>query len=490
MSHSLQISGVVALFVAVGGPAVADDEVVKIDGRWKVASVHASGTPVPGLAGSELVLAGGKKVFTLPDGRIETGTYRLNRSTRPAEIDSTTEGRNEPEKGIYSVDGDSLKLCLATSGGPRPRRFAAPNGSDQILIVLRRVSDKPTQTTPPQKISAGKSDLTRGFRMGFTGFVHDITLEAVTDSRKFVRENGDILAHHIEGVPWGEAFNDQPFPPAMIEEWKGKKSAMPPHGRVYLAISPGRGDLKLAEKAQSIPRELAGRAYDGPRVMKAYLNYCRRAIEFFDPDYLAIGIEVNEIHDGGPEKWQAYATLHAHIYTELKKEHPDLPIFASWTLHNLFKKRGTMLAAFEKLMPYNDIVAVSYYPFFMDDEDRLPALEWMIEHFDAFQKPYAVAETNDAAERLPLPQAGVVIQGTEEKQLAYYRRLLSVADEHEFVFVISFVHQDYDALWEKIKGTSPEFFVAWRDCGLLDETGRPRPAYDVWTEYFRRPLSE
>ena len=260
-------------------------------------------------------------------------------------------------------------------------------------------------------------------------------------------------------------------PSAMLEEWQGKKLSMPPRGQVYLAISPGRGDLKVAEKAGPLPKELIGKAYDHPLVMKAYLNYCRRAIEFFNPDYLAIGIEVNEIHDAGPRKWQAYAALHKHVYGELKKDHRDLPIFASWTLHNMFKKRGKMLDEFQELMPYNDVVAVSYYPFFMEDADRLTALDWMTTQFDAFSKPYAIVETNDAAERLPLPQAKVVIEGTSEKQVAYYRKLLGLAQQRDFAFVISFVHQDYDALWEKIKDHSPELFMAWRDCGLLDETG-------------------
>ena len=78
-----------------------------------------------------------------------------------------------------------------------------------------------------------------------------------------------------------------------------------------------------------------------------------------------------------PKQWQAYVALHKHIYAELKKDHKDLPIFASWTLHNMFKKRGSMLEEFQKLMPYNDLVAVSYYPFFMEDKDRLAALDWM-----------------------------------------------------------------------------------------------------------------
>jgi hypothetical protein len=126
----------------------------------------------------------------------------------------------------------------------------------------------------------------------------------------------------------------------------------------------------------------------------------------------------------------------------------------------------------------------------MKDRERLTALDWMFEQFDSFQKRYAVVETNDAAERLPLPQAKVVIEGTPEKQAAYYRRLLGLAQQRNFVFVISFIHQDYDALWEKIKASCPELFMAWRDCGLLDENGQARPACRVWKEYFSLPLAK
>jgi uncharacterized protein (TIGR03067 family) len=489
MSQLFRIACVAVLLEVYGGSIVAD-EPLKIDGRWKVVSVELAGMPVPGLADADLVFAEGRKVFTLPDGRIEKGTYQLNTAKQPSEIDATTDGRRGTEKGIYVVDGDTLKLCLATGAGERPREFATPKGSDQLLIVLRRVVEDPAGDTPAPKPPATKPQGTRRFRMGFTGFVYDTTLEAVTASRKFVRENGDILAHHIEGVPWAEVLNDRPFPKAMLDEWEGKKSATPPRGQVYLAISPGRGDLKVAEKAPPLPKELTGKGYDDPLVMRAYLNYCRRAIEFFHPDYLAIGIEVNEIHNAGPKKWQAYAALHKYVYEELKKDHQDLPIFASWTLHNMFKKRGQMLDEFRKLMPYNDLVAVSYYPFFMEDEDRLAALDWMTAQFDSFSKPYAMVETNDAAERLPLPKSRVVIEGTIEKQEAYYRRLLGLAQQRDFAFVISFVHQDYDALWEKIKDQSPELFIAWRDCGLLDEKGKARPAFDVWKKFFDSPLQK
>ncbi len=507
--RAMVILAILGVPAGLRSATLADQPDNEIEGAWIVESVEAAGQPVGGLQGARLVLVGGKKTLTLPSGAVEKGTYTLDPGKTPKSIDATTEGRPETARGIYAVAGDKLTMCLSQTGRRRPERFATREGADLILITLTRPREKPEVSSPSSSPSRSpslsrsssasppssppphnKPSGRRAFRMGFTGFVYDISPEAVAASRKFVRENGDILAHHIEGVPWAEALQDLPFPKAMLEEWEGKKSATPPHGKVYLAISPGRGDLKPAEKALPIPAELRGKSYDDPLVKRAYLKYCRRSIAFFKPDYLAIGIEVNEIYSAGPGKWKAYADLHKHVYEHLKKEHPRLPVFASFTLHNLYKHRGKALAEFQQLMPYNDLVAVSYYPFIVESPVRLSALDWLTEQFDGFKKPYAMVETNDAAQRLPFPKSrDIVIDGSPATQRAYYERLLAMAQERRFVFVISFIHQDYDALWEKIKGTAPELFIAWRDCGFLDEKGTPRPAYEVWKQYLNLPLS-
>ncbi len=78
-------------------------------------------------------------------------------------------------------------------------------------------------------------------------------------AREFSRQNADIIAHHIEGVPWAELLADKPFSDELMNEWKGKKEATPKGGKVYLAISPGRGDLKPGEKSLPFPKELVGR---------------------------------------------------------------------------------------------------------------------------------------------------------------------------------------------------------------------------------------
>jgi hypothetical protein len=341
----------------------------------------------------------------------------------------------------------------------------------------------------------GQDSTPRHFRMGFTGFPHDYTAEAVKEAQRFCRDNGDIIAHHIEGVPWAEALGDKPFSDELLKEWNGKKAATPKGGKVYLAVSPGRGTLKPAEKSLPFPDDLKGKPYDDPLVKKAYLAYCRRMLDLFRPDYLAIGIEVNELVLAGPDTWKAYAGLHRHVYEALKRDHKDLPVFASFTLHGMLnqggRKREDMLAAFGQVMPYNDLVAVSFYPFIRGGTTDIDGcFRWLTDSFDGYKKPYAFAETGEAAGRLTLPKSGQVIDGTPQKQEAYYKALLAFAQEHECRFVISFLHRDYDALWEKIKGTAPEAFMAWRGCGLLDGGGKPRPAYRVWQRYFAMPLSQ
>jgi hypothetical protein len=357
------------------------------------------------------------------------------------------------------------------------------------LTVLTIIAQVPSLALSQENKSAG-----RPFRMGFTGFPHDISIEAVIDAREFSRQNADIIAHHIEGVPWAELLAGKPFSAELTSEWNGKKEATPQGGKVYLAISPGRGELKPGEKSLPFPEALRGKRYDDPAVMRAYLSYCRQMLDFFKPDYLAIGIEVNEIVQVGSDRWKAYATLHRHVYEELKKNHKDLPIFASFTLHGILNetgaKREAMLKAFAEIMPYNDFVAVSFYPFIhAGTTDIDGCLKWLTDHFDHYKKPYAFVEVGEPAERLRLPGSAQTIDGTPQKQAAFFQTLLTFAREHDVRFVISFIHRDYDALWEKIKASAPEVFMAWRDCGLLDQDGKARPAYAEWKRFFLMPLA-
>jgi hypothetical protein len=342
---------------------------------------------------------------------------------------------------------------------------------------------------------------TRPFHMGFTPFPPDSTEEAYNEMANFLRKNGDIVAQHMESVPWTEALSGAPFRENLTNSWRDRKKLTPPGGKVYVIVNPGRGalaDYWGASEHDPLPEEFKGKTFSDPLVKRAYLNYCRRAIEYFKPDVFGIGIEINEVLYNTPDKFPALVELHQYVYKELKKDYPKLPIFASFTLHGLLDSRRSAadreknLAAVKGLMPYNDLIGISFYPFFGNVSDQVDrSFDWLDSQFKEFHKPYAFAETGEAADKLTVQLDGHpwVIDGSPARQKAYYEKLLAFAGSHDTKFIISFLSKDYDELWKKIAKDTIPVFQAWQDNGMVDEKGIVRPAYGVWKQVFDLPVA-
>lgn len=353
-----------------------------------------------------------------------------------------------------------------------------------------------------QPLAAGAapaSDVTTGtrpFLMGFTPFPPDFTAEAMESTGEFIRANGDIICHHFDaGVPWTEALADKPFHESVQRDWERRKK-LSEGKKILLSVTPLNSDRKgmalyHGEKENlPLPREFAGKALNDPTVKSAYLNYCRRAVAHFEPDYMCIGIEVNELLEHTPSQWPQFVELYNYVYEGLKALHPNLPVFASLTLHNMTNpswNRKRQETEIRKFLPRNDIAAISYYPFMSGgakkSETPVEGFDWLRRLTD---KPIAFTETGYPAETISLKTFKVVIPSDPAKQATYYETLLKRATTDKYLFVISFLHRDYDALWAKIEASAPEAFKVWKDCGLLDENGVARPALEVWKRYYAK----
>ncbi len=55
-----------------------------------------------------------------------------------AEWDKRFEDADQRLEGIYSLAGDTLTICLSRNKGDRPTTFESKQGSDYILVVLKR----------------------------------------------------------------------------------------------------------------------------------------------------------------------------------------------------------------------------------------------------------------------------------------------------------------------------------------------------------------
>ena len=118
-----------------------------IQGTWEAESYVLSGVQDEhGISDGCLRRFEGNRRYLRNEGDenwVSFGTFSLNPSAMPAEIDIDTEAGIL--LGIYEIDGDLLKFCIGIPGqfelGTRPDRFESTEDYPTVLVVLRRVEE-------------------------------------------------------------------------------------------------------------------------------------------------------------------------------------------------------------------------------------------------------------------------------------------------------------------------------------------------------------
>jgi uncharacterized protein (TIGR03067 family) len=127
---------------ALGVKRKKDPDLDRIQGCWTVAALEVDGQTVPDAARSNArVVVEGNRFSNTGMGAVYKGTIEIDPSARPRRLDMLFDAG--PEKGnknlgIYELDGDEWKICLATRGAVRPSSFATTPGSGLALEVLAR----------------------------------------------------------------------------------------------------------------------------------------------------------------------------------------------------------------------------------------------------------------------------------------------------------------------------------------------------------------
>ncbi len=112
----------------------------KIQGTWKVVAVENDGVKAPSepLKRWTIVFKTGNKVFVNKGGVPEEGTFTLDPSKSPKEIDLTLErpGGDDTVKAVYTLEGDELKICgPSAKDRPRPKEISSKKAQ---LTTLKR----------------------------------------------------------------------------------------------------------------------------------------------------------------------------------------------------------------------------------------------------------------------------------------------------------------------------------------------------------------
>jgi hypothetical protein len=344
---------------------------------------------------------------------------------------------------------------------------------------------------------------TRSFYMGFTPFPYAISQEAVDFSYQKITEDSDIVDHHFDnGIPWLEALQNQPFHSNILNDWAYRKSKTPEGHKIYVSIAAlsvdrnGLAKYRGENDDMALPSPWDTYQFNDQNVKAAYLNYCKRIIDFFTPDFFNMSVEANLLYYLKPELWSGYLTFHEYIYTELKKAYPNIVIFSSVTgahmLEGFFAGNDAIQQrlAVLQILEHSDLYALSFYPYLSNYLGNPIPDNTFDELFGISNKPLAVAETGYAAENFMININGseVSISSDLQKQNKYMTDLLAACEKHKAKFVINFVSRDYDALWQSIGGKN-DLSIAWRDTGLYDENGNARLAHTTWRKYLGHKIA-
>jgi uncharacterized protein (TIGR03067 family) len=134
---------VVTLLVAADAPK-GDDPAKKdkLEGSWAATAMERGGQPAPPelVKGLKLTFKG-DKVTLLMEGENKEATYKADSTKKPATLDITpTDGpeKGKTMKGIFVIEGDTLKIAMPEGEGERPTEFVTKSGSSTTLVTLKR----------------------------------------------------------------------------------------------------------------------------------------------------------------------------------------------------------------------------------------------------------------------------------------------------------------------------------------------------------------
>jgi len=112
-----------------------------LEGTWEIVKLQVKGkdlTPFLKDAAPTMTFKGDAYEFNAGPGA-EKGTFKLDAKARPATIDlriTEGNGKGKTQLGIYELDGDTLKMCMADEGAKeRPTKFASAEDAPEFLLA-------------------------------------------------------------------------------------------------------------------------------------------------------------------------------------------------------------------------------------------------------------------------------------------------------------------------------------------------------------------
>jgi uncharacterized protein (TIGR03067 family) len=136
-----------ALTVAAPGPKETAKPAPKLEGEWVVEKFEGPKEADPRGSITLRFMENRISIFEPKREKPEEADYTVDQTKKPAHIDirpgQPGQAKNElVVYGIFTIDGDTLKLCFGKDGADRPTELKGDIEKGIMLITLKRVKEE------------------------------------------------------------------------------------------------------------------------------------------------------------------------------------------------------------------------------------------------------------------------------------------------------------------------------------------------------------
>ncbi|MCB9652750.1 MAG: hypothetical protein H6729_01280 [Deltaproteobacteria bacterium] len=428
---------------------------------------------------------------------------------------------------------DAARIDGAMDGGPGLHDSGALDGrAEDGSDADGSIVDADANVHDGGGVDADTSEPARYF--GFVPLAKDPATGVDSFTRQEIAEDANMVTLHFDffGIPWAEFARGEPLPAAWVAEMDRVSNLAAELGLpVFLALTPLHGTRdKLAPNASGeaelvldqdfgVSCEVISGRPDAAVITDGYAAYVRYMIDRFAPRFVALSIEVNLYEKncrlrGAAAAWAPMENMLNAVYASEHARHPNLPIFNTFKLEDLWDASEASDACFgymtscldENLARFsglkNDVFALSTYPLvpFVNNGASLPEA-WFSAVSSRVSVPLAIAETGYQASSIQVELASgdcyeALPAGTADQE-AWVKRVIREASQREMPFVTWWSNRDlmptaisgdchcastdpWCGFLNPLPSTLSLLYKFFGSMGLRDVGGTPRAAHAPW----------
>ena len=322
----------------------------------------------------------------------------------------------------------------------------------------------------------------RAYMLGFSALPATLDDRAYVEAFDLAARYGELLL--IQRAPAWAEFLPATEPSEQLDDLTLRElRASEERGlRLFFALDPF--DPADRGRLAATPTGYEQADLSHPDLLAAFVGEARFIAVNYEPDYLALGIEVNATFERAPRQYGAYLEAYRAAYDAVKEVSPETVVFATFQYEQLLglvpweparPPRWELLEDFDGRL---DLFGIATFPSVTYTVARKVPPLYYHQIQDHTTLPIAFAAVGFSS----APGRDGLNSSTPAEQRRYLQRLLADADAMAAPFVVWFAGRD------PAFASEPPFDLL-ASIGLRDSADRPKEAWTVWAETAARPYA-